>query len=54
MSFRLESTYGQIHSRLPGTVRKTGSRQVMEGTVGDGGARLTLINKSGSIRVRSE
>ena len=54
VTYLLESTYGSIESCLPGTLKKSGSRHVMEGTVGSGSARITLITKSGSIRLEED
>ena len=54
IDFRLESTYGQIRSGIPGTLRENGSRRTMEGGPGGSPARLTLVAKAGSVRLETE
>lgn len=54
VSFSLESTYGRVESRIPGTLRESGSRKILEGSQGGSKARVTLVSQSGSVLLRSE
>ena len=54
VSFSLESTYGRIESRIPGTLRESGSRKILEASNAGSKARITLVSQSGSVLLKSE
>ncbi len=54
LSFTLESSYGRVVSRLPGALRQSGSRQILESSPAGARARLTLLSQSGNVTLRSE
>ena len=54
LAYRLESSYGHLDCDFPGTLKERGSRYTLEGSTGEGGASVSLISKSGSVRLRGE
>jgi DUF4097 and DUF4098 domain-containing protein YvlB len=54
LSYRLRTSYGQIACEFPGTLEDRGSRYTLEGSMGEGGASVSLVTKSGSVRLRGE
>lgn len=53
LTFDLECTYGSLSTDLPGRVQNSGSRSSVQGSNGDGPARMTLVAKNGSVRLRT-
>jgi len=54
LAYHLESSYGHLDCDFPGTLEERGSRYTLDGSTGEGGASVSLMSKSGSVRLRSE
>jgi DUF4097 and DUF4098 domain-containing protein YvlB len=54
LAYRLESSYGHLDCDFPGTLEERGSRYTLDGSTGEGGASVSLMSKSGSVRLKSE
>ncbi len=51
-SFLVETNFGEIATDFPLNIKKTDNSRTLEGTIGDGAARIDIKNSNGSVYLR--
>lgn len=51
-SFLVETSFGEIETDFPLKIKKTDNSRTLEGTIGDGAARIDIKNSNGSVYIR--
>lgn len=51
-TFLVETSFGEIECDFPLKIKKTDNSRTLEGTIGDGAARIDIKNSNGSVYIR--
>lgn len=51
-AFLVETSFGEIETDFPLKIKKTDNSRSLEGTIGDGAARIDIKNSNGSVYIR--